>query len=288
MRQLFYKLPEAAIFLERPEHCVIDLAEQELLPICFKADDELFGVTILNPDGSTEQVALFVPVNGYVKSLLPLGAFRAADKSTLVAVSVQVIQVGPIQKRHISGAKLVADNGQLPTTDDTIRFIKQGYTVTGSVDFIEVNSVDWRFHIDDLLALIALEFSKQHEIIEPTNPAPRPELADLDFPESATKTATAKGEPDSMVAVPPAVDDWRAAAVKLAQQIGERLWPGQRQITARGIGEQVAAELSKTREFWGERGPRDARSISSDALKGWKFTPPEVAQTGTSGTSGMK
>ena len=74
------------------------------------------------------------------------------------------------------------------------------------------------------------------------------------------------------------VADWRAKARELAQVIGmEKHCIGEREITARNVCEEVAARLAKLDkgQYWGQRGARSASTIRNEALKGWKFCPPE-------------
>ncbi|KFX60585.1 hypothetical protein KBK24_0137285 [Burkholderia sp. K24] len=74
----------------------------------------------------------------------------------------------------------------------------------------------------------------------------------------------------------PAGGDWQDRARQLAQEIGERKWrSGQREITARSIAKPVAVELGKDHRYFGSRGPRSPNNIRSEALKGWRFQPPE-------------
>ena len=68
--------------------------------------------------------------------------------------------------------------------------------------------------------------------------------------------------------------DWKDEAVKLANEIGQKLWDaGQQQITARNICTAVEEELKKDNRSEGQRGPRSAGTIRGEALKGWKFRP---------------
>ncbi len=79
--------------------------------------------------------------------------------------------------------------------------------------------------------------------------------------------------------------DWITESIKIANLVGNKRWAcGDRQITARNICDKVATELEKNEIYWGSRGPRDAQSIRSVALKGWKFSPPKGGTSGTSGT----
>lgn len=156
----FYTQDEAAEKLGRSSGDVYYLVKTEQLPVCFDARGELFNVTIQHPDGSIEYLPkeLAVPINGVLKSLLP-----PVDQDILQASSVQIIQVGDRQCRHVPGPKvsadklpvpkLVADNSQIPTTNDPEKFVQPGFVVKGWVDFVDVQVSDWLFHIDDLLAL---------------------------------------------------------------------------------------------------------------------------------------
>ena len=82
------------------------------------------------------------------------------------------------------------------------------------------------------------------------------------------------------------IDDWKHEALRLAQEIGEKKWRiGERNISARNVSEPVSIALAKNPKWHGIRGPRDAGSIRSDALKGWKFTPPCAGMNGMSGTT---
>lgn len=75
-------------------------------------------------------------------------------------------------------------------------------------------------------------------------------------------------------------DDWKAFAVATANEIGLKKWKsGQRQISARGVSKEVAAEMEKeeNHRYWGGQGPRSVSNIRNEALKGWKFIPPTPA-----------
>lgn len=68
-------------------------------------------------------------------------------------------------------------------------------------------------------------------------------------------------------------------AIRLANEIGLKKWNyGERNISARNVSEPVATELAKNPQWFGIRGPRDAGSIRSSALKGWKFTRPMMVR----------
>lgn len=71
--------------------------------------------------------------------------------------------------------------------------------------------------------------------------------------------------------------DWTQKAREIAQEIGETKWHrGEREITARNIADGVATQLAKMEsKYWGIRGPRSANGVRNEALKGWKFRPPE-------------
>lgn len=70
--------------------------------------------------------------------------------------------------------------------------------------------------------------------------------------------------------------DWQAKARELAQEIGEKRWRrNEREITARNVAKAVAIELGKDHRYFGSRGPRSPNNIRSEALKGWRFQPPE-------------
>jgi hypothetical protein len=70
-------------------------------------------------------------------------------------------------------------------------------------------------------------------------------------------------------------DDWKSEARRLAD---ERLpWSNfawEYKITARSIAGKVAERLNRNPNFHGVRGPRDANTVRSEALKGWKWRPP--------------
>jgi hypothetical protein len=88
-------------------------------------------------------------------------------------------------------------------------------------------------------------------------------------PEQATDGATTAAAHDVASAT-----DWVCRARELAQTIGEEKWRvGEREITARGVCERVATELCKEK-YYGTRGPRSASNVRSEALKGWRFSPP--------------
>ena len=95
------------------------------------------------------------------------------------------------------------------------------------------------------------------------------------MPERAT-TESAFPAADGSVA-------WKIAAVKCADDEGAKQWrSGMREISARGVAKVVAARLAVNRDYWGERGPRDAHTVRKQALKGWKFSPPEPGASGAS------
>jgi hypothetical protein len=156
----FYTQVEAAEKLGRSSGDVYYLVKTEQLPVCFEARGEVFGVTIQHQDGSIEYLPkeLAVPINGVLKSLLP-----PVEQDILQASSVQIIQVGDRQCRHVTGTelrtdgrpipKLVADNSQIPTTNDPDKFVQPGFVVKGWVNFVDAQASDWLFHIDDLQAL---------------------------------------------------------------------------------------------------------------------------------------
>lgn len=78
----------------------------------------------------------------------------------------------------------------------------------------------------------------------------------------------------------------KSEALRLAQEIGLRKYRyGERNISGRNVSEQVARELAKNPKWHGIRGPREAGSIRSTVLKGWKFIYPESGTSGMSGTN---
>lgn len=80
--------------------------------------------------------------------------------------------------------------------------------------------------------------------------------------------------------------DWKTEARTLADQVAIDRWNnGIQQNSAREIAPKVADLLARNPNYHGERGPRDANTVRSQALKGWKFTPP-AGPTRSSGSSG--
>jgi hypothetical protein len=78
-------------------------------------------------------------------------------------------------------------------------------------------------------------------------------------------------------------NDWRNKALAIANKIGEMKYArGEREITARSLGDAVATELEKDCSTYGTRGPRSAGSVRKYALAGWKFSP----QSGANGANG--
>jgi hypothetical protein len=197
MEQEYFSLTDAADYLVFPDHVVIGLAERERLSIFFKArGEELTGVTIRKPDGSEEQLSVFVPINGILKSLGP------PEGKKLTASLVQVVGINSRDVRHTSGLNgpvLVASNQSLPT--DNEGNIKEGYVVTGFADYLKVKPKDWLFNIDDLQKVrdpdlheiqelgaqesvakqVALVGVSKHEILSVQWPMPKgaPTLANL-------------------------------------------------------------------------------------------------------------
>ena len=84
-------------------------------------------------------------------------------------------------------------------------------------------------------------------------------------------------------------DGWKANALRIADEIGLKRWNrGERQFSVRNICEAVATELGKGTAdtpgvWWGTQGQRSSGAIRN-ALKGWKFTPPNGGTNGTSCT----
>jgi hypothetical protein len=97
-----------------------------------------------------------------------------------------------------------------------------------------------------------------------------------DYP-AVTPAHGADSQPLAGVDVAPATGvDWIVRARELAQAIGEEIWSvGVREVTVRGLSDRVATELGKERRYHGTRGPRSASNVRSEALKGWKFAPPD-------------
>lgn len=91
-------------------------------------------------------------------------------------------------------------------------------------------------------------------------------------PTKTTATQTKVGAGDT------AADDagWQTKAKAEADRIGlEQYETGIRQITARSICDDVAAELAKDNTTWGLQGPRTSNNVRTDGLRHWKFTPPK-------------
>jgi len=77
-------------------------------------------------------------------------------------------------------------------------------------------------------------------------------------------------------------DSWKSRALEIANQIALTRWKnGMREITARNICDAVASELAKDNSNYGNRGPRMGGTVRNEALRGWKFSPPD----GISGTN---
>lgn len=80
--------------------------------------------------------------------------------------------------------------------------------------------------------------------------------------------------------------EWIVKSIALADEIALKRWNnGEREITARNIAGAVAVELAKgepgdPQKYHGNRGPREAGTIRTHALSGWKFKYP----SGTNGT----
>ncbi|CAG9163842.1 hypothetical protein [Cupriavidus pinatubonensis] len=73
--------------------------------------------------------------------------------------------------------------------------------------------------------------------------------------------------------------DWKKRAQELAQNMGAARWrrDGIRNQSTRSLSPAVAIEMAKDeyRKYWGMQGPRSESNIRNEALKGWKFVPPE-------------
>lgn len=84
--------------------------------------------------------------------------------------------------------------------------------------------------------------------------------------------------PTASQAAPAEPKDWQVKALEIANEIALQRWlRGERQITARNISESVATKLGKESRYQGNQGPRSASTVRNEALKGWKFTPPDMA-----------
>ena len=73
-------------------------------------------------------------------------------------------------------------------------------------------------------------------------------------------------------------EDWVNEVRAIADKIALTKWNmGMQEITQHNICKAVAIELGKDPKMHGSRGPRAASSVRN-ALKGWKFIPPKLAQ----------
>lgn len=95
-------------------------------------------------------------------------------------------------------------------------------------------------------------------------------------------TVQIEGEPSASASeiskAPPilTIADWVARARELAQAIGLKKWnTGIRNISAREVASSVASELGKEPKYWGNQGPRGESNVRNEALRGWKFQPPD-------------
>ena len=164
----FFSAAEAADWLSRNSnsqscgHDVFALTKRECLPICFVIDDELTGVTIRSPDGTQENNG-HVILDGIVKSLVP-----PVDNKKLLATSVQIIESYSLNTRIRNG--VVVTLSELPTDGPRrgVGFIKPGYRATGEADFLEIESSEWLFHIDDLQKIIGRNAPEKKLVAEGT------------------------------------------------------------------------------------------------------------------------
>lgn len=148
------------------EYALLDLVDQEKLPICFKLDAELSGVTIVDPDGHEEIVSLPIPFRGLLRSMVP------PSGNELDATLVQIVRADGILYVHKDG-KLIKGHA-LPTEAVHGGYIRQGYKVTGFVDYHTIPVSDWLFHINDLAALVTDQEIKVVTVITEAPPAPEP------------------------------------------------------------------------------------------------------------------
>ncbi len=165
MKTLF-TIAEAAAFTSKEskfplsEDDVIDLAQQELLPICFAAEGELLQARIEH-QGKAEEFNLPIPFNGILRAMSP-----PDSGENLNATLVEVVRVDRMRFAVRDGKKFGV---QFPTEDSHVGRIKFGYRVVAYVDFIDVPKGQWRFHIDDLLHILERQVSAQPEA-QPTSP----------------------------------------------------------------------------------------------------------------------
>jgi len=144
IHQELYTLAEASTFIGLPEHATIDLIRTEELPVCFVFDGPISGADIKHADGQVENAGLTTTeFKGVLKSLAP-----PQSDSILTACLVEVV-------REDGGRRVNRPNGLLmPTEHSYGGRIKAGERVTGFVDYFEISSENWLFHIDDLRALM--------------------------------------------------------------------------------------------------------------------------------------
>lgn len=160
-----FTIAEAAAFVSQhsefplSDEDVIDLAQQELLPICFAAEGELLQARIEH-QGKSEEAILPIQFNGILRAMS-----RPDSEGHLNATLVEVVRVDGMRFAVRDGKKL---GMQFPTKDSHGGPIKFGYRVVAYVDFIDVPKEQWRFHIDDLLHTLERQESARPEA-QPTS-----------------------------------------------------------------------------------------------------------------------
>ena len=101
--------------------------------------------------------------------------------------------------------------------------------------------------------------------------------------ELAAKEADEKNAPPGTSQAPKGeaepAKEWRIKARKIADEIAFERWnAGTREITSRNICDAVAKRLGKDQSTWGTRGERTGNNVRTEALKGWKFSPPDAVR----------
>lgn len=164
----FFTLSETATYFSGiykspvSELDIIILAKREALPICFEFDGDISCVTITRADGTSSQPGLSLPFSGILKSLVPPDMNGRKINASLVEIVEYYCQ----GFSHRDGK--LTKGFALPTKDQ----LANGYTVTGFVDFEDVPSTLWLFHITDL-------DNVSGEINGPAPTVPQPESAPL-------------------------------------------------------------------------------------------------------------
>ena len=132
----------------------------------------------------------------------------------------------------------------------------------------------WRFNVSD-------EFNQRLEIAarllsDPEKTAPGEEVncvKRLSEFVTMARSLQWKLPPELDSSASTAGTDWKVRAREIADQVAsERVGRGIQQISAHEVCGKVAEMLAKE-GYRGQRGPRDANTVRSQALKGWQFAP---------------